>query len=88
MSQINVVEGDKAKVQFQVTQDPPLLNDGRHILLKEGVPVRDKRITIAENILRFSSIRRGDAGKYSITSSNGIGPGEVFFTLCFSGTEL
>ena len=88
MSQIDVKEGDKAEVKFQVTQDPPLLNDGRHTLLKKGVPVCDTRITIAANIICFSNIRRGDAGKYTITSSNGIGLGEAFFTLCFSGTEL
>ena len=88
MSQINVEEGDKTEVKFQVTQDPPLLNDGRHTLLKEGVPVCAKRVTLTENIIRFSSIRKGDAGKYTITSSNGIGPGKASFTLCFSGTEL
>ena len=84
-TQLNVIEGSDAKVQFDVTRDPPLLKNKKHKLSKEGDQVLEDRITIGESAIQFSSIRREDAGIYTITSSNGIGEGHGSFTLNIFG---
>ena len=79
------MQGSDAEVQFDVTRDPPLLKDKKHKLSKEGNPVTDDRVTIGENAIHLTHIRRKDAGKYTITSSNGIGEGHGSFSICVLG---
>ena len=69
---------------FDVTRDPPLLKDKGHTLFKEGVPVSDDRVNIGESAVHFASIQRTDAGRYSITCSNGIGEGRGSFQITVS----
>lgn len=68
-------------MQFSVTCDPPLLEDDKHVLSKDGDPVLDERISIEENVILFTSVQEKDAGEYTITSSNGIGKGQNSFTI-------
>ena len=73
-AELSATEGSEFEVQFAVTQDPPLLKGKKNILLKDDVAVSDDRVSIGESVVRFSSVQRADAGRYTITSSNGIGP--------------
>ena len=80
-----MTEGSEVEVLFEVTRDPPLLEDKKHILCREGVPVTDGRVSVRENAIHFASVRREDAGNYTITSSNGLGEGQGSFCLTVSG---
>ena len=85
-AKLSATEGSEFEVQFAVTQDPPLLKGKKNILWKDDVAVSDDRVSIGESIVRFSSIQRADAGRYTITSSNGIGHGRGTFDLTVAGT--
>ena len=83
---MSATEGNEFEVQFAVTQDPPLLKGKKNILLKDDVAVSDDRVSIGESVVRFSSIQIADAGRYTITSSNGVGRGQGSFNLAVAGT--
>ena len=83
---MSATEGDEFEVQFAVTQDPPLLKGKKNILWKDDVAVSDDRVSIGESVIRFSSVQRADAGRYTITSSNGVGRGQGSFNLTVAGT--
>ena len=85
-AQLSVTKGSEFEVQFAVTQNPPLLKDKKNILWKDDVAVSDDRVRIGESVVHFSSVQRADAGRYTITSSNGIGQGKGSFYLTVAGT--
>ena len=85
---MSATEGREFEVQFAVTHDPPLLKGKKNILLKDDVAVSDDRVSIGESVVRFSSVQRADAGRYTITSSNGIGQGQGSFNLTVAGTDV
>ena len=85
-AELSATEGSEFEVQFAVTQDPPLLKGKKNILWKDDVAVSDDRVSIGESVICFSNVQRADAGRYTITSSNGIGQGHGTFNLTVAGT--
>ena len=87
-AELGAIEGSEATLTFEVTPDLPLLEDEnhkQHILTRDGDHVLDERVSIEENVICFSRVGEADAGRYTITSSNGIGQGHGSFHLTISG---
>ena len=87
-AELSAIEGNEFEVQFAVTQDPPLLKGKKNILWKDDVAVSDDRVSVGESVVRFSSVQRADSGRYTITSSNGVGQGQGSFRLTVAGTDV
>ena len=77
--EVRVKEGCDQDVQWMVSCEPPLR---QHSLSREdGQSLRQDNIFIQGNNICFRKVKRRDAGKYVISSSNAIGKGHASFNL-------
>ena len=81
-NEVRVKEGFDQDVQWMVSCEPPLRDHSQHSLFREdGQPFRQDNIFIQGNDICFRKVKRRDAGKYVISSSNAIGKGHASFNL-------
>ena len=80
--EVRVKEGCDQNVQWMVSCEPPLRDNSQHSLSREGSqPFRQDNVFIQGSDICFRKVKRRDAGKYVISSSNAIGKGHVSFNL-------
>ena len=80
--EVRVKEGCDKEIQWMVSCEPPLRDNSQHSLSREGgQSFRQDNIFIQGSDICFRKVKRRDAGKYVISSSNAIGKGHVSFNL-------
>ena len=80
--EVRVKEGCDQDVQWMASCEPPLGDHSQHSLSREDYqPFRQDNIFIHGSNICFRKVKRRDAGKYVISSSNAIGKGHTSFNL-------
>ena len=74
-------EGSSDQLNFSVFCRPPLEANERHLLSKKDSPVVENRVYIEGSSICFRSVKRSDAGRYTVTSTNSAGQGQRSFYL-------
>lgn len=81
--------GQTLTVHFTVISDPPLDEDVKHTLCKEGVALLGRRIKVQSNNIIFRNVRESDSGIYTISCCNDEGiKGEEIFELEISSSVI
>ena len=79
---LSLREGSNHQMSFTVTCNPPLDATEQHHLYKEKDSVSTGRVYVEAGAVHFRRVRRSDAGKYFISSTNAAGYGQSSFSLC------
>ena len=73
---IEATAGTTPTVQFSVDCCPPLDEDVRHTLTKEGAGAATMRFEVEDDIIIFRRVTETDGGRYSISCENDVGMGQ------------
>ena len=79
--EVRVKEGFDQDVQWMVSCEPPLDHSQHSLSRENGQPFRQDNVFIQGSNICFRKVKRKDAGKYVISSSNAIGKGHASFNL-------
>ena len=78
---IEATAGTTPTVQFSVDCCPPLDEDVRHTLTKEGAGAATMRFEVEDDIIIFRRVTETDGGRYSISCENDVGMGQATLEL-------
>ncbi len=78
---ISLKEGCDHSMDFLVVSDPSLDTQSGHFLSKEGGFPYEDHVYLRGKVVYFKSVRRSDAGKYTVSSLNAAGEGKASFKL-------
>ena len=78
---IETAAGTTPTVQFSVDCYPPLDEDTRHTLTKEGGSAATKRFKVEDDTITFCRVIVDDSGTYHISCENDVGKGQATLEL-------